>query len=137
MIDFRAFQGSGLPKKKYNNKSKKAKLYVYSIMIIILNDYFLRLKVEKSAEDSKTNTLKFRDTSYIELALRFLGLLCDGQNRVIQNYFREQPDNIKTINLVSESCAFLQSFYIEVTKDNIDLITEILLTLIEMCVVSC
>lgn len=98
---------------------------------------FLQLKVEKSAENSKTNTLKFRDTSYIELALRFLGLLCDGQNRVIQNYFREQPDNIKTINLVSESCTFLQSFYVEVTKDNIDLITEILLTLIEMCVVSC
>lgn len=96
----------------------------------------LRLKDEKSAEHSKLAALKFRDTSYIELILRFLGLLCDGQNRTMQNYFREQPDNIKTINLVSETCVFLQSFYVEVTKENIDLITEVLLTLIEICVVS-
>jgi len=53
----------------------------------------------------------------------------------MQNYFREQHDNIKTINLVSETCLFLQSFYVEVTKENIDLITEIFLTIIEMCVV--
>ena len=95
----------------------------------------LLLKGKKPVEHSKLASLKFRDTSYIELTLRFLGLLCDGQNRVMQNYFREQRDNIKTINLVSETCAFLQSFYVEVTKENIDLITEVLLTLIEMCVV--
>ena len=53
----------------------------------------------------------------------------------MQNYFREQRDNIKTINLISEICTFLQSFYVEVTKENIDLINEILLALIEMCVV--
>ena len=93
------------------------------------------MKAEKPAGHSKLASLKFRDTSYIELTLRFLGLLCDGQNRTMQNYFREQPDNIKTINLVSETCAFLQSFYVEVTKENVDLINEVLLTLIEMCVV--
>ena len=95
------------------------------------------MKAEKPAGYSKLASLKFRDTSYIELTLRFLGLLCDGQNRTMQNYFREQPDNIKTINLVSETCAFLQSFYVEVTKENVDLINEVLLTLIEMCVVRC
>lgn len=54
----------------------------------------------------------------------------------MQNYLREQPDNIKTINLISEVCMFLQSFYVEVTKDNIALIKRILQTLIEMSVVS-
>ena len=93
------------------------------------------MKVEKPAEHSKLASLKFRDTSYIELTLRFLGLLCDRQNRTMQNYFREQPDNIETINLVSETCIFLQSFYVEVTKENIELIIEVLRTLIEMCVV--
>ena len=40
----------------------------------------------------------------------------------MQNYFREQRDNIKTINLVSETCVFLQSFYVDVvTKENIEL----------------
>ena len=95
------------------------------------------MKGEKSAEHSKLKSLKFRDTSHIELTLRFLGLLCDGQNRTMQNYFREQRDNIKTINLVSETCTFLHSFYVEVTKENIDLIIEVLQTIIEMCVVRC
>jgi len=72
----------------------------------------------------------------MKTTLRFLGYLCDGQNRTMQNYFREQCDNIKTINLVSETCIFLQSFYVDVvTKENIELITEALNTIIEMCVV--
>ena len=62
--------------------------------------------------------------------------MCDGQYRPMQNYLREQPDNIKTINLVSETCTFLSSFYVEVTKDNIALITTVLHTLIEISVVS-
>ena len=28
--------------------------------------------------------LKFQDTNYVELALRVLGLMCDGQNRRLQ-----------------------------------------------------
>jgi len=53
----------------------------------------------------------------------------------MQDYLREQPDNIKTINLVSEVCIFLSSFYIDVTKGNIVLITQVLKTMIEMSVV--
>ena len=85
---------------------------------------------------SKAGLLKFRDTSYIELALRVLGLMCDNHNRQMQNYLRVQPDNIRTINLVSEICVFLQSFYIDATKDNISLINQVIQTLIEMSSVS-
>jgi len=85
---------------------------------------------------TRLESLKFRDTSYMEITLRFLGYLCDGQNRTMQNYFREQRDNIKTINIVSETCVFLQLFYVGVvTEENIDLITRVLLTIIEICVV--
>ena len=62
--------------------------------------------------------------------------MCDGQYRPLQNYLRQQPDNIKNINLVSETCIFLSSFYIDVTSDNIVLINTVLKTLIEMSVVS-
>ena len=62
--------------------------------------------------------------------------MCDGQYRPMQNFLREQPNNIKTINLVSETCSFLSSFFEDVTKDNIVLITTALQTLIEMSVVS-
>jgi len=103
--------------------------------------YQLLINVQKKRnyvhdDNDKASSLKFKDTSYIELALRVLGLMCDGQYRPMQNYLREQPDNIKTINLVSETCIFLSSFYVDVTKDNIKLITSILQTLIEMSVVS-
>ncbi|XP_065894275.1 inositol 1,4,5-trisphosphate-gated calcium channel ITPR1-like isoform X2 [Dysidea avara] len=82
---------------------------------------------------TQLESLKFRDTYYVKITLRFLGYLCDGQNRTMQNYLREQHDNTKRINLVSETCVFLQSFYVEVTEENIDLITEVLLTITEMC----
>ena len=108
-------------------------------MLTVLHIHVLSncMRSQKPAVHMHTQleSLQFRDTSYIEITLRFLGCLCDGQNRIMQNYFREQRDNIKTINLVSETCIFLQSFYVKVTKENIDLITEVLLTLIEMCVV--
>ena len=70
------------------------------------------------------------------LALQVLGLMCDNHNRQMQNYLREQPDNIKTINLVSEICIFLQSFYVDATKDNISIINQVIQTLIEISLVS-
>ena len=85
---------------------------------------------------NKVSSLKFRDTSYIVLALQVLGLMCDNHNRQMQNYLREQPDNIKTINLVSEICIFLQSFYVDATKDNISIINQVIQTLIEISLVS-
>lgn len=34
--------------------------------------------------------------------------MCDGQFRLMQNYLREQKDNILTINLVGEVASFAQ-----------------------------
>ena len=62
--------------------------------------------------------------------------MCDGQYRPMQNFLREQPNNIKTINLVSETCIFLSSFFVDITKDNIVPITTALQTLIKMSMVS-
>ena len=108
-------------------------------MIMLNIDYLINVQRKRNYvrdDHDKASSLEFKDTSYIELALRVLGLMCDGQYRPMQNYLREQPDNIKTINLVSETCVFLSSFYVDVTKDNIKLITSVLQTLIEMSVVS-
>jgi inositol 1,4,5-triphosphate receptor type 1 len=88
----------------------------------------------KAASDSKAEELKFQDTNYVELALRVLGLMCDGQNRALQNYLREQPDNINNVNLVGEVSLFLQHFYSDINKENIELVNRILQTLVEMSV---
>ena len=68
--------------------------------------------------------LKFQDSAHIKLALKVssreallggchgnlqvLGLMCDGQFRLMQNYLREQKDNICTINIVGEVALFAQ-----------------------------
>lgn len=36
------------------------------------------------------------------LFLQVLALMCDGQYRLMQNYLREQKDNIVSINIVGE-----------------------------------
>ena len=81
-----------------------------------------------------SESLTFRDSHHVKLALEVLGLMCDGQYRLMQNYLREQRDNIATINLVADVSLFLQNFYTDINADTMDLVHLILQTLIEMCV---
>ena len=41
-----------------------------------------------------SNIIK-RDALWTNLVLEVIGLMCDGQNRTLQDYLREQPDNFK------------------------------------------
>ena len=70
----------------------------------------------------------------MKLALQVLGLICDGQYRVMQNYLREQRDNIHTTNLVGDVALFIQHFYHDISVETVELVHLILQTLIEMCV---
>ena len=78
--------------------------------------------------------LHFQDSTHIKLALLVLGLMCDGQYRLMQNYLREQPDNIHNINIVGEVAMFLQVYYTDVNSETMELVHLILQTLTEMCV---
>jgi len=70
----------------------------------------------------------------VRLALQVMGLMCDGQYRLMQNYLREQRDNIHTIDLVGGVASFLQQFYHDINEETVELVHLILQTLIEMCV---
>jgi len=70
----------------------------------------------------------------VKLALQVLGLMCDGQFWLMQNYLREQRDNIHTINLVGDVALFIQHFYHDISVETVELVHLILQTLIEMCV---
>ena len=78
--------------------------------------------------------LKFQDSYHVKLALRVLGLMCDGQYRLMQNYLREQKDNLASVNVVGEVALFIQNFYHGINSETMDLIHLILQTLVEMCV---
>ena len=54
----------------------------------------------------------------------------------LQNYLREQPDNIKSVNLVAETTKFLNILYGSINHKSIDLITQVFETLVEFTSVS-
>lgn len=68
--------------------------------------------------------------------LRVLASICDGQNVDLQNYMREQPDNIKSVNLVAEVSKFLEMIYSSINPKTIPLLIQIFSTLNEMAAVS-
>ena len=78
--------------------------------------------------------VKFKDSHHVKLALRVLGLMCDGQYRLMQNYLREQKDNLASVNVVGEVALFIQNFSHDINTETMDLVHLILQTLIEMCV---
>ena len=77
---------------------------------------------------------KYKDSHHIKLALQVLALICDGQNRNMQNYLREQRDNYTGVNVVAEVALLLQNFSHDVDRETMDLVHLTLQTLIEMCV---
>ena len=78
--------------------------------------------------------LQFQESRHVKLALNVLGLMCDGQYRDMQNYLREQKDNLTSVNVVGEVAIFLQNFTLDINRETMDLVHLILQTLIEMCV---
>ncbi|KAI0212013.1 hypothetical protein LSAT2_003099 [Lamellibrachia satsuma] len=84
--------------------------------------------VEQSLDKEE---MDYHDDGYIELVLRMMGSMCDGQNTILQDYLREQPDNIKSVNLIAETTQFLNLIYGSVNNKNIILITELFNTLVE------
>ena len=46
--------------------------------------------------------IEFQDEANLELVLKVLQQMCEGQSTVLQNYLRVQTENLHTINLVSE-----------------------------------
>ena len=51
---------------------------------------------EREKENSE-NKLGFQDSTFVELALRVLGLMCDGQNRTLQVNCKKKLSTIFTI----------------------------------------
>jgi len=84
-------------------------------------------------EKEMSSDLEFEDDGYIELVLRILGLMCDNQYQDLQDYLREQPDNIKSCNLVAETTRFLDILYSNIDDKSMALTTQLFDTLVEFC----
>lgn len=55
---------------------------------------------------------------------------------ILQDYLREQPDNMKSFNIVAETAQFINLVYSNINQQNIPLVTQLFETLNEFTVVS-
>lgn len=67
----------------------------------------------------------------IQVSFTLMGLMCDGQQKFLQDYFREQPDNPENINMVIKTVNFLKIFYTDINKDNVGLVEQVFRALTE------
>ena len=68
---------------------------------------------------------EYKDDGCINLVLRVLAAMCDGQMNKMQNYLREQPDNIKSVNIIADTARFLEVIYSNISSSTIDLAIQV------------
>ncbi|CAG2222632.1 unnamed protein product [Mytilus edulis] len=74
---------------------------------------------------------EYRHDGYIELVLKVMARMCDGQNHDLQDYLREQPDNVKSFNIIAEVTRFLNVVYSNINFKSIDLVIQLFNTMNE------
>ena len=81
--------------------------------------------------------LKVHHQKRVAVTINIIGLMCDGQHKKMQNYFREQENRITDINMIEEITSLLYEYskrrQLTLTHDNLPLIAESFQTLVELC----
>ncbi|XP_064599288.1 inositol 1,4,5-trisphosphate receptor type 1-like [Liolophura sinensis] len=101
-----------------------------------LMDFNIQVEDDGSNEENESNLfeiLDYKDDGYIDLVLKVMARVCDGQHRGLQDYLREQPDNVKSFNIVGEIAQFLNVVYSSINVKTIDLVIQLFSTLNEFC----
>jgi hypothetical protein len=65
--------------------------------------------------------------------LNVLQAMCEGNNKLIQDYFRSQPNNIKSFNLVTMISQVLQLLVQDIVPSNVRMISQAVCCLNEFC----
>ena len=61
-------------------------MYISQLLSQSIDDKELEELAYMTLEEN--DELDYKDDGYIELVLRIMGLMCDGQNRILQDYLR-------------------------------------------------
>ncbi|CAH1798283.1 unnamed protein product [Owenia fusiformis] len=95
------------------------------------NQGFTDIQQDTDLDDG--DKVEYKDEGYIVLVLNLLACMCDGQHKGLQDYLREQPDNIKTVDLIAETTQFVNMVYANINGETIDLVVQLFTTLNEFC----
>ena len=103
--------------------------------MIVLN-FLQHSGTDTDIDGRPLSVLQFYDLSRITLISKVLGLMCDGQYKEMQNYLREQSEDIHSVNMVGEMATFLYEFSKkQVLSINIlHLFNQLLQALKEFCI---
>ncbi|GFR59759.1 inositol 1,4,5-trisphosphate receptor type 1 [Elysia marginata] len=82
-------------------------------------------------DNSDTSAFEYKNDGYIELVLKVMARMCDGQNKFLQDYLREQPDNVKSFDIIAEVTRFLNVVYSNINSKNVDLVIQLFETMNE------
>ncbi|XP_055890997.1 inositol 1,4,5-trisphosphate receptor-like isoform X3 [Biomphalaria glabrata] len=93
----------------------------------------MSVSLTEALDEGVKDMLEYKDDGYIELVLKLLARICDGQHTGLQNYLREQPDNVKSFSIVAETAQFLNVVYTTINSTTIDLVIQLFSTLNEFC----
>lgn len=92
-------------------------------------------QLAKTAEDvvmvESEEPVEVKDKGNLVVLMSVLSNLCEGTNTSIQDYLRDQPDNIKTVNVIELSCNALGVIAQETDATTYPLLTQLLATLAE------
>ncbi|XP_036354795.1 inositol 1,4,5-trisphosphate receptor type 3-like, partial [Octopus sinensis] len=80
---------------------------------------------DQSTGEQPDSSLDYKNDGYIELVLKVMARMCDGQNQQLQNYLREQPDNVKSFDIIAEVTRFLDVVYSNINGRSIDLVIQL------------
>ena len=98
----------------------------------LIRDEEMHMVVTKDDSESALQGVTYQNNlRNIQVSFRLMGLMCDGQQKFLQDYFREQPDNPENINMVIKTVDFLKIFYTDINQDNIQLVEEVFRSLTE------
>lgn len=91
------------------------------------------LQVQKDPTFIEQQLKEFSPDGSTELIIRVLGGLCSGQFAPLQLYLRFQEDNLRKVNIVQEITLFLGGIYSHIDKESIQLVTQTINCLKELC----
>lgn len=97
--------------------------------IVPLKSDHMSTNAKTNEEDLPTPTPTFGN---VELLLRCIQMMCEGHNHVIQDYFREQLDNVTNVNVISEMAELLTAISSDTSDDILPITRQLVHTLVEV-----
>jgi inositol 1,4,5-triphosphate receptor type 1 len=67
----------------------------------------------------EVSQFNYKEVGYIKHLFRFLQLLCEGHNLDLQKYLNNQPDNFKSVDIITDCLKYVLDLHKHIDHTNI------------------